>query len=79
MPNDERLALNALNFYIFSINKIFNLQEMAEMRKERKYGKGSRRCIRCGTHVAVIQAHKLMLCRRCFREVAYQLGFRKYN
>ncbi|RLG61088.1 30S ribosomal protein S14 [Candidatus Geothermarchaeota archaeon] len=47
--------------------------------KLRKYGKGSRRCIRCGTHVAVIQAHNLMLCRRCFRELAYKLGFRKYS
>jgi len=47
--------------------------------KVRKYGKGSRKCIRCGTHVAVIQAHGIMLCRRCFRELAPQLGFKKYN
>ena len=46
--------------------------------KERRFGKGSRQCRRCGTHVAVIQARGLMLCRRCFREVAYELGFRKY-
>jgi len=46
--------------------------------KERKYGKGSRKCARCGTHVAVIQAYGLMLCRRCFREVAEELGFKKY-
>ena len=47
--------------------------------KPKKYGKGSRRCQRCGTQVAVIQAHKLMLCRRCFRELASKLGFKKYN
>ncbi len=46
--------------------------------KIRKYGKGSRRCLRCGTHVAVIQARGIMLCRRCFREVAEELGFKKY-
>lgn len=47
-------------------------------KKIRKYGKGSRKCMRCGTHVAVIQARGLMLCRRCFREVAEELGFKKY-
>jgi len=47
-------------------------------RKERSYGKGSRKCIRCGTHVAVIQARGIMLCRRCFRETAHELGFKKY-
>ena len=44
----------------------------------RRVGKGSRKCIRCGTHVAVIQKYDLMLCRRCFREVAYKMGFKKY-
>jgi len=47
--------------------------------KERRFGKGSRRCIRCGTHVAVIQARGIFLCRRCFREMAPKLGFKKYN
>ncbi|MFQ5712090.1 MAG: 30S ribosomal protein S14 [Candidatus Geothermarchaeales archaeon] len=46
---------------------------------ERKHGRGSRRCRRCGTRKAVIQAHGLMLCRRCFRELATRLGFRKYS
>ncbi|NIN52115.1 MAG: 30S ribosomal protein S14 [Nitrososphaeria archaeon] len=46
---------------------------------KRKYGAGSRRCRRCGTHKAVIQAHGLMLCRRCFRELAKKLGFKKYS
>lgn len=46
--------------------------------KERKFGKGSMRCIRCGTHEAIIRKYDLMLCRRCFREVAEKLGFKKY-
>jgi small subunit ribosomal protein S14 len=45
----------------------------------RKFGKGSRKCKRCGTHVAVIQSHGIMLCRRCFRELADNLGFKKYE
>ncbi|MFP3166198.1 MAG: 30S ribosomal protein S14 [Nitrososphaeria archaeon] len=47
--------------------------------KPRKYGKGSRACIRCGQYGPVIQKYGLMLCRECFREVAPQLGFKKYN
>ncbi|MFX0116560.1 MAG: 30S ribosomal protein S14 [Candidatus Hodarchaeota archaeon] len=41
-------------------------------------GKGSRRCRRCGTHRAIIRRYDLYVCRRCFREVAEHLGFRKY-
>lgn len=41
-------------------------------------GKGSRRCRRCGTHRAIIRRYDLYICRRCFREVAEPLGFRKY-
>jgi len=44
----------------------------------RKYGRGTISCIRCGTREAIIRKYGLMICRRCFREVAPQLGFRKY-
>ncbi|MFQ5870595.1 MAG: 30S ribosomal protein S14 [Candidatus Geothermarchaeales archaeon] len=47
--------------------------------KDRGFGKGTRRCRRCGTHTAVIQFHDIMLCRRCFRELAPRIGFRKYS
>lgn len=54
---------------------------MAKIRalKKRMMGKGSRRCTRCGTHEAVIRMYGLNLCRRCFREVAEQIGFKKYS
>ncbi len=39
-------------------------------RKERKIGRGTRWCKRCGDYTAVIQKYNLMICRRCFREVA---------
>lgn len=45
----------------------------------RKYGRGVQVCRRCGSRDAVIQAYGLYLCRQCFREVAYKLGFKKYN
>ena len=47
------------------------------IKKVRKYGKGSRPCRRCGSYGSVIRAHGLMLCRRCFREVANEIGFKK--
>ncbi len=48
-------------------------------KKERKYGKGSRQCRRCGSHGPVIRRYGLDLCRQCFRELAEKLGFRKYE
>ncbi len=50
-----------------------------KMPKTHKFGKGSRKCRRCGSRDAVIQAYGLMLCRQCFREIASSLGFKKYS
>ncbi|MCK4243279.1 30S ribosomal protein S14 [Candidatus Bathyarchaeota archaeon] len=41
--------------------------------------KGRRQCIRCGTYKGLIRSYNLNLCRRCFREVAEKLGFKKYS
>ncbi len=46
---------------------------------KRKFGKGARKCVRCGVMRGVIRKYDLMYCRRCFREVAYEIGFRKYS
>ncbi|HPR42336.1 MAG TPA: 30S ribosomal protein S14 [Candidatus Methanofastidiosa archaeon] len=43
------------------------------------YGRGSRICRRCGSHGPVIRRYGLMICRRCFREVAPKIGFKKYS
>ena len=48
-------------------------------RKDRKYGKGSRYCSRCGTHGGLVRRYGLNLCRQCFREVAPRLGFKKFR
>jgi small subunit ribosomal protein S14 len=42
-------------------------------------GKGKRLCRNCGNSRALIRKYGLYLCRRCFREVAESLGFRKYG
>jgi small subunit ribosomal protein S29e len=45
----------------------------------RKFGKGAHRCSHCGSYGHVYQAHGLNLCRRCFRELAPKIGFKKYH
>ena len=47
---------------------------------DNKYkGKGTRKCRLCGTARGLIRAHKLYICRRCFREAAKNIGFTKYG
>lgn len=50
-----------------------------ETETETKHEKGTRRCIRCGSHGSLIRRYNLYLCRQCFREVAKKLGFKKYE
>ena len=47
--------------------------------KNRKYGRVINVCVRCGSHAAFINKYGLHLCRKCFREVAKELGFKKYG
>jgi small subunit ribosomal protein S14 len=47
--------------------------------EERLRGKGTRKCRICGGSRALIRAYGLYVCRRCFREVAKELGFKKYG
>ncbi len=43
------------------------------------YGKGSLKCRRCGRFGGIIRVCGLYYCRQCFREIAKDLGFRKYG
>ncbi|MBW2968460.1 30S ribosomal protein S14 [Candidatus Woesearchaeota archaeon] len=47
--------------------------------KERSCGINRKKCRRCGTYHGYINKYGLNLCRRCFREVATAIGFKKYN
>ncbi|MFH1631157.1 MAG: 30S ribosomal protein S14 [Candidatus Aenigmatarchaeota archaeon] len=46
---------------------------------KRKFGKGARKCVRCGTLDAIVRQYGLMYCRKCFREIARDIGFKKYS
>ena len=42
-------------------------------------GKGNRVCRFCGTSRGLIRSYRLNICRRCFREVAEDIGFRTFD
>ncbi len=47
--------------------------------KKRSVGISKYKCRRCGRIRAVIRKYGLELCRQCFREIAPNLGFKKYR
>jgi small subunit ribosomal protein S29e len=47
-------------------------------KKNQTFGKGSRKCRMCGTRIGLIRKYGLDMCRRCFREKATTIGFKKY-
>jgi len=47
--------------------------------KDRKFGVAAKKCERCGRFGAHISSYGLNLCRQCFRELAVELGFKKYS
>ncbi|OGJ12344.1 30S ribosomal protein S14 [Candidatus Pacearchaeota archaeon RBG_16_35_8] len=47
--------------------------------KERTTGIARQKCERCGRFGAHIKSYGLNLCRHCFREIAEEIGFKKYS
>jgi len=47
--------------------------------KDRKYGIAAKKCESCGRFGARVNQYGLNLCRHCFREMAVELGFKKYS
>ncbi len=47
--------------------------------KERKFGVAAQKCENCGRFGAHIKSYGLNLCRHCFREIAEEIGFKKYS
>lgn len=44
----------------------------------KKFGPGSRMCRVCTSRKGLIRKYNMMICRRCFRERAADIGFQKY-
>jgi len=47
--------------------------------KDRKSGIAAYKCERCGRFGARVSQYGLKLCRHCFREIAQEIGFKKYS
>lgn len=47
--------------------------------KDRSTGIATKRCRRCGRIRGHIDKYGLDLCRQCFREIATDIGFKKYS
>lgn len=71
MSNENKMALDFLSQQ--------KGEDMRNKAVKRKFGKGARKCIRCGGFHGIVRKYGLMYCRRCFREVASNLGFHKYS
>ena len=52
---------------------------MKNIKKERKFGKVTHACRRCNKKRGVIRKYGLVYCRQCFREIAKDLGFKKFT
>lgn len=46
--------------------------------KSKYKGRGTRKCRFCGTARGIIRKYRLTICRRCFREMGEEIGFRKF-
>ncbi len=47
--------------------------------KDRKFGPTTKCCKRCGSNKGHIGKYSIGLCRKCFREIAPKIGFKKYS
>lgn len=47
--------------------------------KERSCGISLRKCRQCGRTRAHIRKYGLHICRQCFRDMAQELGFKKFS
>ncbi|MFW5746557.1 MAG: 30S ribosomal protein S14 [Nanoarchaeota archaeon] len=46
---------------------------------DRSCGKALHSCVRCGRKGGHISKYGLSLCRQCFREIAPEIGFKKFS
>lgn len=47
--------------------------------KERSFGAETKHCSRCGSTHGHINKYGLHICRKCFREIAPKIGFKKFS
>ncbi len=73
--SDHRKMFKQLNAKPIKKAKFIKFNEP----KVRSCGIGKRKCRNCGRNGAHINKYGLHLCRQCFREMAVNLGFKKFS
>jgi ribosomal protein S14 len=56
-----------------------NETELKKLSKTDKNLKRSRKCKFCSTQRGLIRKYNLYICRRCFKDYATELGFKKLD
>lgn len=51
---------------------------MTEERRQKKFGRKDG-CLRCGRKRGIVRRYALHLCRQCFRDIAPEIGFKKFS
>ena len=54
-------------------------EQQQEEQKQRKTFGRKVGCLRCGRKRGLIRRYGMHLCRQCFRELAPEIGFKKYS
>ncbi len=52
---------------------------MTTKKTEEKFEKRKKKCEMCGVQKGLIRKYKLGICRRCFKQNAERLGFKKFD
>ncbi len=52
---------------------------MSEAKTKKPWKVQPKTCNMCGTHKGVVSKYGLHICRRCFKDNAPGIGFRKYD
>jgi len=52
---------------------------MAVVTTKKKFGRSASECKRCGRQQGLVRKYGIYLCRQCFREIARDMGFEKYQ
>ena len=73
--SDYRKAFTQLRAKPAKMNKFLKHNKP----KDRTSGVSKKKCERCGRFGAHLNQYNLNLCRQCFREIAEEIGFKKYS
>ncbi|HIH10214.1 MAG TPA: 30S ribosomal protein S14 [Candidatus Diapherotrites archaeon] len=52
---------------------------MSEQKVKKPWKVQPKMCSMCGTHKGVMGRYDMHICRRCFKDNAERIGFRKYD